>query len=253
MKSKIQHPQFSFENIEHAFLTSNIEGSTNRYLANMHGMLDNEAESIHNRELAAQCFIGENMPINLVRQIHGTNVVTLTDNIAIGKEAKADAMVTNKKGLICAIYTADCVPILFADPKNKVIGAAHAGWKGAKNGIIEATIAKMKDLGAKEIYAVIGACIHQQSYEIAQEFYDEFLNKDANNKRFFKTTQKQNHYLFDLPGYVTAKLHEAHVKEVFNINQDTLSNPDKFFSYRRNTLNSVNNKQFLISLIQIKS
>ncbi len=253
MKNKIQHPEFCFANIEHAFLTANIPGSSYKYLTNMNATAENEVEISNNRELAAKSFIGESHFVNIVRQVHSNLVVTLDQDIAIGHESEADGLVTNKEGLICAVYTADCVPILFADPKRKIIGAAHAGWKGAKRGIIEATINKMQELGAKEIYAVIGPCIHQQSYEVSNDFRDEFLDENPLNEYFFITTQKQNHYLFDLPSYVTTKLNNSKIKEVFNVNQDTLANADKFFSYRRNTLNNINEKQSLISLIQIKS
>lgn len=252
MRDKIQHPEFLFKDITHAFLTANIIGSTHKYLSNIDSEINHDDEILLNRKLASIKFIGQEKPINLVRQIHSNKAIKLFKNIEYNQEPYADAIVTDQEGIICATYTADCVPILFADPKNKVIGAAHAGWKGAKNGIIEATINKMKDLGAEEIYALIGPCIQQQSYQVSKEFKDEFLKEDIKNDIFFIDTQQENYYLFNLPGFVTDKLNiNVQVKAVLNVHEDTLSNPTDFFSYRRNTINNINKKQFLISLIQI--
>lgn len=173
-----------------------------------------------------------------VNQIHGSEVVVVDKSEKIYGDQdlpKADAIVTNLPNISIGIITADCSPILFFDEEKNIIAAAHAGWRGAKSGVIAETIAEMKKLGAKNIKAMIGPMIQQKSYQISQEFLDDFLSEDMTNKEFFVNGLSPNKYQFDLPAYVEKKLRESGVLEIKNLGVDTYENEKDFFSFRRST------------------
>ena len=171
-----------------------------------------------------------------VNQVHGKEVVVIDSEAKIhGKQnlPKADAIVTNLKNLLIGVFTADCAPMLLFDEKQKVIAAAHAGWGGAKLGVIESTIAAMKKLGAKTIQAKIGPMIQQKSYEVSTDFFDDFLSEDKGNGKFFINGAKLGKYLFDLPSYIEKKLRAEGVAKIENLKIDTYENERDFFSFRR--------------------
>jgi hypothetical protein len=149
-------------------------------------------------------------------------------------------MVTDRPDVVLGVMAADCAPVLLADPQARVIGAAHAGWRGALNGVVEATIAAMEKLGARRerVRAAVGPCIGRDSYEVGPEFPAPFLKQDETNARFFRPAPRAGHFLFDLPGYICARVGKAQVA-VEATGHDTLATPDDFFSYRRNTLQGV--------------
>ena len=151
---------------------------------------------------------------------------------------RADAMVTRMPGIALGILTADCAPVLFADAEARIIGAAHAGWRGAASGVLEATVTAMTNLGAapKRIAATIGPCIAQPSYEVGPEFPAPFLAEDAANAAFFVAAARTGHFLFDLPGYVARRLARLGLTRVMRTGGDTAAEPDRFFSYRRSCL-----------------
>ena len=151
-----------------------------------------------------------------------------------GDRPEADGLVTATPGVSLAILTADCAPILLADPKGPVIGAAHAGWKGALAGIVESTIVAMEALGAARdrIFAAIGPCIQQPSYEVGPEFQERFLAADADNERFF-APGADDRLMFDLSGYAVARLQQAGVHRIERLDSDTFAAPQRFFSNRR--------------------
>lgn len=180
----------------------------------------------------------KNSHVLFVNQIHGNEVVIIDDEKKIyGKQdlPKADAIVTNLKNVNIAVVTADCAPILLHDDENKIIASAHAGWRGAKNGIIENTVNAMKNLGAKKIQAILGPLIWQDSYEVSQEFFDDFLIEDKSNSKFFKNGVSADKYLFDLPLYVEEKLKKCGIFEIKKSPYDTYKNEKTFFSFRRST------------------
>jgi YfiH family protein len=183
-------------------------------------------------------------------QIHSTTVITVTKPWGRDEKPKADGMVTKEKGLALGIKTADCGPVLFHDAKTGVIGAAHAGWKGAVNGVLEETIAAMEKLGAKtdNITAVIGPCIQQNSYEVGPEFPAPFLKQDAANEAFFRKGKRDGYPLFDLPGYILQRLKLRGVA-AHSIGFDTCSDEKRFFSYRRTTLRQEKEHGTLISVV----
>ena len=150
-------------------------------------------------------------------------------------EYQADALVTDKFGLALGVLTADCAPILLYSEKAVVAAAVHAGWRGARFGIIGSTVRAMQNLGAREIYAVIGPCIQQQSYEIGEDFFKVFASEGLPSGQFFAAAGKPGHYLFDLPGYVEMKLYKNGVRKVQIIREDTYSQDNKFYSYRRSS------------------
>lgn len=180
------------------------------------------------------------VPENLLtlKQVHSARVVTVSQNWTHETAPQADALVTNRKGLALGILTADCAPVLLADSKNKIIGAAHAGWKGALGGVLESTIAAMEKLGAVRgnIAAAIGPCIGPQSYEVSAGFKAPFIEQSADNEAFFCLAEKEGHLFFDLPAYTAQRLRLAGVSMVYDTRQDTLPNEAAFFSYRRTCL-----------------
>ena len=168
-------------------------------------------------------------------QVHSPDVVEVKSPWAREDSPKADAMVTRERGLALGILTADCVPVLFADAEAKVIGACHAGWKGALNGVVAATVDAMVHLGAKAeaIAAGIGPAICQRSYEVGPEFPAPFLEQDPRNADFFCPGQREGHSHFDIKGYVARCLGAAGVKTIQTLPCDTCAEEDRFFSYRR--------------------
>ena len=207
-----------------------------------------------NRQLIAQEFNIIEQSLITVNQIHSDNVITLDINNKTNALSDGDALVTNQPQLALAIQTADCVPVLFSDAKNNVIGAAHAGWKGAISGITDNTISAMKKLGAEtsEITAAIGPCIAQPSYEISQEFYDRFITNDAANKAFFKDGKK-GHYYFDIKSYVAARLARSDINSISVLGNDTCAEEEFFFSNRRRNLRGEPDYGRQLSVIMLKS
>lgn len=169
-----------------------------------------------------------------VHQTHSATVVTADAPIADRPEA--DAIVTATPGLALSVLTADCQPVLFADRKAGVIGAAHAGWRGALDGILEATLDAMEALGANraDTVAAIGPTISQRAYEVGPEFLDDFLADDPSNARFFSNGDGDR-YLFDLPGFGLHRLRRAGIGEAEWIRRCTYSDPARFYSFRRST------------------
>ena len=170
-----------------------------------------------------------------VYQTHSAEVVVL-DAPLEGEKPKADGLVTKTPGLALAVLPADCQPVLFYDPAAQVIGAAHAGWRGARDGILEATLDAMESLGAQraQIRAAIGPTISQRAYEVGPEFLDSFLQDDPENSRFF-SAGTGDRSLFDLPAFGLHRLRSAGVGQVEWIRHCTYSDPDRFYSYRRST------------------
>ena len=184
-------------------------------------------------------------------QIHSPDVVTVTAPWNPEDRPRADALVTAERDLALGILTADCVPLLFVDAENGVIGAAHAGWRGAIGGVIENTLEAMENLGANraKIHAALGPCIWQNSYEVGPEFPAPFLAESDDNKLFFRPAFRADHYRFDLPAYVTAKLKRLGVSSIAPSPADTFTDEERFFSYRRNCLAGEKGAGSLVSVV----
>lgn len=183
-------------------------------------------------------------------QIHSPDVVTVRAPWDDADRPEGDALVTNQPGLLLGVLTADCAPVLFHDPEAGVIGAAHAGWKGAIGGVTDRTVEAMEALGADRtrIAAVVGPCIAQKSYEVDAAFEARFTADDPDNARFFKAG-RAGHSWFDLEGYVAARLAGFGVGTVGMLGEDTYSQPERFYSFRRSTHAGEAGYGRLISLI----
>lgn len=197
------------------------------------GSEDDRQAVLENRRRATDAIL-PNADLVTVHQVHSPDVLTVSEPVALDERPQADAMVTDRPGLVLGILTADCVPVLFADRDAGIIGAAHAGWKGAISGVTDNTLAAMEALGAdrSRIACAIGPCIAQKSYEVDDGFYRRFVGEADENERFFGSG-KPGHWQFDIEGYVAARLAAAGVGRVECLGEDTYSQPDRFFSYRR--------------------
>jgi YfiH family protein len=170
-------------------------------------------------------------------QIHSPDVVVADEPWTHDNRPRADAVVTRKPRLAIGVSTADCGPLLFADSEAGVIGAAHAGWRGALTGVIEATVAAMERLGAdrSNIAAALGPTIRQQNYEVGPEFVERFLAADRSNSRYFRPSDRAGHAKFDLTGYIAERVQRAGIEQFEDLGLCTYAEPDRFFSYRRTT------------------
>ena len=203
------------------------------------GSGDNPGLVAENRKRALATAELEPMSLVTAYQIHSSMVVVVERPWRREDAPKADAMVTRAKGVTLGILTADCAPVLFADAEARIAAAAHAGWRGALEGVLEATVEAMLALGAarERIAAAVGPCIAQESYEVGPEFRARFLAADIGNDRWFRASEaRPGHFQFDLPGYVAARVAKAGLGEVATTGGDSCAEPRRFFSYRRATL-----------------
>lgn len=186
-----------------------------------------------------------------VNQVHSADVVVLDGPLA--DRPRADGIVTATPGLAIAVLTADCQPVLFADREAGVIGAAHAGWRGAMDGVLEATIDTMEGLGADRgrITAAIGPAISQRIYEVGEEYFERFFDEDPANARFFVNGEAPDKYLFDLPGYGLSRLRAAGIGDAEWTRHCTYRDPDRFYSYRRSVHRGEADYGRLISAIRL--
>jgi YfiH family protein len=196
---------------------------------------DSREAVLENRARAARAIDAGPDALLGVTQVHGNAVVHVTDLWAAGNGPRADAMVTDRPGVALGIITADCAPVLLCDASAGIVGAAHAGWRGAVAGVLEATVAAMQALGARDIAAAIGPCIAQESYEVGADLRDAVLARHAADARFFVPGSREAHWQFDLAGYCALRLACAGVKAAA-IGLDTLADEARFFSHRRRTL-----------------
>lgn len=203
-----------------------------------------------NRARVAEAMGVEPDHLITVHQVHSADVVTVTG--PMGERPRADAMVTATPGVVLGVLTADCQPVLFADRQAGVIGAAHAGWRGALDGVLEATVAGMVDLGAerRRIRAVIGPSISQAAYEVGPEFIEAFIDDDRGNSRFF-VNGEGGRYHFDLPGFGLHRLRQAGIGQAEWTHHCTYGDPERFYSYRRTTHAGEADYGRLISVIRL--
>ena len=234
--------------VAHGFLTR--RGGVSRGLyASLNcgrGSGDDPGAVERNRALAARA-VGER-PIVTMRQVHSARTVVVRGPTA---PEEADGLVTDRPGLALGVLTADCAPVLLADAEAGVVGAAHAGWRGALGGVVEATVAAMETLGARpgRITAAVGPCIGPDAYEVGGEFERRFLEEDATAAPFFDHRGERPH--LDLPAYVLARLTRAGVEDASWLGRCTYAEPERFFSYRRSVHRSEADYGRLIALIAL--
>ena len=229
--------------VRHGFFTreGGVSGGLYTSLNCGAGSKDDPDKVAENRARALGRLDAGDPALLTVYQVHSPTVVVVDRPFAPfapGARPKADAMVSRTPGLALGVLTADCAPVLLAEPAAGVIGAAHAGWRGALDGVIEATVAAMAALGAApgRIVACVGPTIGRRSYEVGPEFPARFLDRDNGDRRFFADAARVGHFMFDLPGYVGARLGTAGVGTIDDLGRDTRAEAELFFSYRRATL-----------------
>lgn len=195
-----------------------------------------DPEAIRENRRRALDAVAPGAQLVTVYQVHSATVLPVTAPYPNDGRPPADAMVTNRPGLALGILTADCTPVLFADRRAGVIGAAHSGWKGAIGGVLESTIDAMESLGADRaaIVVAVGPTIARKSYEVDEAFLRRFAEADELNERFF-SAGRPGRYQFDLEGFVVSRLAAAGIGRVEALGLDTYSDPDRFYSYRRST------------------
>jgi len=213
------------------------------------GSADDPAAVTENRRRAAAAVLPGAVLVG-VYQVHSPDCVTVTEPWGDEARPHADALVTDRPGILLGVLTADCAPVLLADRQAGVVGAAHAGWKGAIGGVTDNALAAMEALGARRerIVAAIGPCIARASYEVGEGFFARFSSEDPANERFF-APGRPGHCQFDLEAYVAHRLAAAGVGRVECLGLDTATSPDRFYSYRRATLRAEPSYGRQISLI----
>ena len=225
----------SIPGLRHAFF-SREGGVSDGIYAGLNGGLgskdDPTSVAENRRRMAQQIGVSPDRFLS-VHQVHSPDAVVATGPWQ-GDRPRADALVTRTEGIALGVTAADCGPILLVDPTARVIGAAHAGWKGALTGVLESTIDAMEKLGAERggIVAAIGPLIRQRSYEVGSEFVERFIDADAENGMFFLPAERNGHAMFDLAGFIRMRLENAGVLMIDDVGIDTYSD-ERFYSYRR--------------------
>lgn len=201
------------------------------------GSGDNPEHIAANRALAMQRLDLAGDALVTLFQVHSADVAVVDKPWQPGQAPRADAAVTRRPGIALGVLTADCAPVLLNDGEAGVIGAAHAGWRGALKGVVEATVEAMCAIGAEKerISAAVGPCIQQDSYEVGPELHAEYVNASALSGDFFEPSGRDGHFMFDLPGYLGRCLDGLGLALVEGLGEDTCADEDRFFSYRRAT------------------
>jgi YfiH family protein len=251
----ITHPLLAKAGIRHGFFTRQGGVSTGIYdsLNTGLGSTDDPGAVADNRRLVAAHMGGRPDDFAACYQIHSSLA-----RVAVagwkGDRPEGDATVTATAGVICAVLTADCAPILLADPEAGIVGAAHAGWKGALDGVTHSTVAAMQALGAepRRMVAVVGPCIAQASYEVGADFQERFDHHDPGSGRFFAPGATPDKRLFDLPGFVLWRLEQVGIGDAAWTGQDTRMDADRFFSNRRAYLNGEPDFGRMMSAISLR-
>jgi polyphenol oxidase len=236
----IRSPRLSeLPRVRHAFFTraGGVSDGVYASLNGGQGSSDAAARVQENRRRMAAALDAPDGVVVTAFQIHSPTAVIATKPWARADAPRADAIATKTARLAIGVTVADCGPILLADGDAGVVGAAHAGWRGALDGVLEAVVAKMVELGATRpnIAAAIGPLIRQESYEVGPEFIARFRDADTGYLRFFALSKRDGHALFDLPGFIAMRLKGAGVETIDDLGLDTYSDEARFFSYRRTT------------------
>ena len=244
-----------FTGIEHGFFTRKGGVSTGIYTSLNCGYgSDDKIENIkENRRRVCKSMKVDMTNLVSVDQVHGNNVVLVNKPWEKSLNPKADGMVSNKKGIALSVLTADCAPVLFGDAKSGVIGACHAGWRGALGGIIESTILRMECLGSQrsDIIAAIGPCIGQRSYQVGIDLKDKFLNENPNYSVFF-IKDDEKHFLFSLSDFIKSMTERSEIADCKVIHRDSYKETETFFSYRKSKIKNNDDYGRCISAIALR-
>jgi len=241
-----------FENIKHCFFSRKNGFSKGIYegLNCGTGSNDSKENVFKNLQLVSNkinCNIDSLITLN---QKHTNQVMHFKNKTSVENKLTADAIVSEVKNVGIGILTADCAPILFYDPRKKIIGCAHSGWKGALNGIIKNTVKKFNELNSNnnDLIAVVGPCIDKKNYKVKEDFFNKFISQENNNKIFFEKINNEE-FLFDLRAFINKEILKSGIKNVENLEMDTYSQKEFFYSYRRSQLNKENDYGRCISVI----
>jgi len=235
----IEAPSLNSPGIRHAFFTrqGGVSAGCYQSLNGGIGSQDSTANVVENRARMAAALTIPADRLLTAYQVHSPHAVVAEAPWALETRPRADAIVTRTRGLAIGVTTADCGPVLFADPRAGVIGAAHAGWRGALSGVVEAAVEAMERLGAARsaIRAAVGPMIRQSNYEVGPDLIARFAAEDAMSERFFRPAARADHAVFDLAGFIGARLARAGVSQVEDLGLCTYADPARFFSFRRST------------------
>ena len=241
-----------FENLKHCFF-SRKNGFSKGHYASLNcglGSGDKRGNVLKNLNLVSKKIGCQDKVLITLNQIHSNKVIYFENESSIRNKLPGDAIVTKIKNVAIGILTADCAPILLYDHSKKIIGCIHSGWKGALSGIIKNTIEKFNELNAnpEDLIAVIGPCIKKENYEVKIDFYKKFVDQNKKYSEFFRKI-KNNKYIFDLRGFINRKISDLNIKNIENIEMDTFSEKEFFYSYRRSLLNKEKDYGRCISVI----
>ena len=241
-----------FKNIKHCFFSRKNGISTGNYESLNCGLGSNDKKEniLKNLESVSKKIGCKKELLITLNQKHTDKVVCFASSADIKNKLNGDAIVSKVKNVGISILTADCASIFFYDPKNKIVGCAHAGWKGALNGIIKNTVKKFNELNSNndDLIAVVGPCINKKNYRVKTDLFEKFIHQDKKNEIFFDKISYEN-YLFDLRGYINKEILNLNIKNIENIEKDTFSEVEFFYSYRRSCINKKQDYGRCISVI----
>ena len=241
-----------FENIKHCFF-SRKNGFSKGYYESLNcglGSDDKKENILKNLELVSKKIGCKKESLITLNQMHSNRVIHFNNKTSVKNKLNGDSIVSGVRNIGISILTADCASILFYDPNKKIIGCAHVGWKGALNGIIKNTVRKFNDLNSNnnDLIAVVGPCIKKDNYEVKIDFFERFTYQDKNNEIFFEKVNDEK-YKFDLRSFINKELSNLNIKNIDNIEMDTFSESEFFYSYRRSCLNREQDYGRCISVI----
>ncbi len=241
-----------FGNLKHCFF-SRKGGVSKGYYKSLNcglGSGDKKENVSKNLELVAKKINCSKESLITLNQQHTNKVVHFDSDSSVKNKLTGDAIVSEVKNIGIGVLTADCAPIFFYDCKKKIIGCAHAGWKGALNGIIKNTVKKFNELNSNnnDLIVAVGPCIENKNYEVKADFFEKFISQDMNNKNLFKKMSVDK-YVFDLRGFINKELSNLNIKNIDNIEMDTFSEREVFYSYRISLFNEEQDYGRCISVI----
>jgi len=241
-----------FKNIKHCFFSRKNGFSKGNYESLNCGLgSDDKKENVlKNLEYVSEKIGCKKESLITLNQKHTNEVVCFKSDSDVENKLVGDAIVSKVKNIAISILAADCAPIFFYDPKNKIVGCSHAGWKGALTGIIKNTVKKFNELDSNtnDLIAVIGPCINKKNYKVKIDFFKKFIDQDKRNEIFFEKIENEN-YVFDLRGYINKEISNLNINKIENIEKDTFYEKDFFYSYRRSLLNKEKDYGRCISVI----
>jgi len=241
-----------FKNLQHCFFSRKNGVSNGSYESLNCGLGSNDKKEnvLKNLQIVSDKINCNKESLITLNQKHTNQVIHFNTKTSVKNKLTGDAIVSEVKNVGIGILTADCAPILFYDPIKKIIGCAHSGWKGALNGIIKNTIIKFNELNSRneDLIAIVGPCINEKNYEVKIDFYKKFISQNNNNKKFFEEINNEK-FLFDLRGFINQILLNLNIKNIENIEMDTFSQKEFFYSYRRSKINKEKDYGRCISVI----